>query len=597
MDAASVLAASPLFSGLSDEARSELAAIATRLEVGSGRRVYGEADPPTHLYVVASGRLRVQSRGALLGYVSRGEPVGEIGVVTNEPRTSTVHAIRETVLLAIERVPFLAFCQRHPAALLAITRLLIPRLRQYHGERRTSATGTQGTFAVIPASPAVPARLLGEALVRGLSGWPKARLVTAAHVDATLGAGLARAPISDLEANRRVGGWLADLEAKHRYLVFAADGDRDAWALRCLRHADRVLVLAEAQAEPAPAPFLPGLDGGALLAPVELVLLRTEGDPSPHTLAWRERTGARAHYFVHPWHAPDLAALARQITGRGIGLVLGGGGARGFAHIGLMRALEQLEIDVDVLGGTSMGAFVSALAACGYDSVEMTHIARETFVAANYLNDYSVPRVSLIRGRKFYGRLKEIFGERTIEELRRTYFCVSSNLTSGSAMVHDRGLLATWVGTSMSVPGIAPPIAYEGELLCDGGVVDNLPTGVMQSLERGSIIASNVSIEGEIRAPGTGVGLPDPEALLRRRRRGEQVTLPSLREILLRTATLGGESMLRQAVERADLYIRMPVQDFRVFDWSRLEELVEIGYRQAIASLTPLRDALAGRAA
>jgi NTE family protein len=595
MNAASVLAASPLFSSLGGEAQNELAALAARLEVGSGQRLYGMGEPPTHLYVVASGRLRVQAGARLLGYVSRGEPVGEIGVLTGDPRTSNVHAIRDTVLYAIERAPFLALCERYPAALLELTRLLITRLRQYQGERRASATGTQGTFAVIPASPAVPVQLLGEALVRGLSGWPRARLVTAAHVDATLGAGTAYAPLADLEAGRRVGAWLADLEAKHRYLVLAADGERDPWALRCLRHADRVLVLAEAQADPGSAPVLPSLDGEELLAPVELVLLRSEGDPSPRTLAWRERTGARAHYFVHPWHAPDLAALARQITGRGVGLVLGGGGARGFAHIGLMRALEQLEIDVDVLGGTSMGAFVSALAACGFDSVEMTHIARETFVAANYLNDYNVPRVSLIRGRKFYARLREIFGERAIEELRRTYFCMSSNLTSGSAMVHDRGTLAAWVGTSMSVPGIAPPIAYEGELLCDGGVIDNLPTGVMQSLERGLIIASNVSTEGEIRATGAGLGLPDPEFLLRRRRGAS--ALPSLREILLRTATLGGEATLRQAAERADLYIRMPVQDFRVFDWGRLDELVEIGYRQSIAALAPIRDKLTGRAA
>ena len=135
--------------------------------------------------------------------------------------------------------------------------------------------------------------------------------------------------------------------------------------------------------------------------------------------------------------------------------------------------------------------------ASGFDSVEMTHIARETFVRNNYLNDYALPRVSLIRGRKFAARLLEIFGERQIEDLRRTYFCVSANLTTGATVVHDRGPLAVWVGTSMAVPGVAPPIAYEGDLLCDGGVVDNLPTDVMQSLERGSIVASNVSTEGQ----------------------------------------------------------------------------------------------------
>jgi hypothetical protein len=121
--------------------------------------------------------------------------------------------------------------------------------------------------------------------------------------------------------------------------------------------------------------------------------------------------------------------------------VLGGGGARGFAHISLVRALEELDPPVDVAGGTSMGAFVSALVACGFDSVQMAGIARETFVRNKYLNDYSLPRVSLIRGRKFVTHLDELFGELRIEDLRRTYFCVSANLTTG-AVVHDRGKLA-----------------------------------------------------------------------------------------------------------------------------------------------------------
>lgn len=104
-----------------------------------------------------------------------------------------------------------------------------------------------------------------------------------------------------------------------------------------------------------------------------------------------------------------------------------------------------------------MGAFIAALVACGFDSVEMTHIAYETFVARNYLNDYTMPRVSLIRGQRFHSRLHAIFGQRRIEELRQTYYCISTNLTTGQAVIHDQGELATWVGTSMSVPGVAPP--------------------------------------------------------------------------------------------------------------------------------------------
>ncbi|HEX2185567.1 MAG TPA: patatin-like phospholipase family protein, partial [Chloroflexota bacterium] len=455
--------------------------------------------------------------------------------------------------------------------------------------RMQAATEIHGTFAVIPASQEVPVTTLAEALIRRLSGWPAARLITAAHVDAALGSDAAQTPLSDRAASTRIQEWLNQLEGRHRYLMLAAQSDRDEWALRCLHNADRVLVLAEASAEPTSVRVLDELHEGGLLAPVELVLLRPDGDPSPHTLAWLQETGARAHYFVHPWDERELASLARQITGRGVGLVLGGGGARGFAHIGLIRALEQLRIPVDVAGGTSMGAFISALLACGFDSVEMAQIARETFVRANYLNDYAVPRVSLIRGRKFAARLREIFGERRIEDLRRTYFCVTTNLTTGETVIHDRGPLSLWVGTSMAVPGFAPPIAYEEDLLCDGGLVDNLPTDVMQGLERGSIIACNVSTEGSIRAAGAGRGEPDPEALLRR---GAVEAPPRLSEILVRTATLTGTTAMARAAERADVYIRMPSQGYGMFEWKRLEELIELGYEHALEQLTPLREGL-----
>ncbi|MGQ0622812.1 MAG: patatin-like phospholipase family protein [Panacagrimonas sp.] len=591
MDFDSILSRSLLFGGLPDPVLRSLASLAERSFLHSGEQLFAEGDPATAFFVVASGRLRVTSKGALLGYVGRLDSVGEIGVIRMEPRASSAHAVRDSVLLRFRGAPFMEFLAGHPAALLAITRMIIGRLQSYHGQRRQAATETEGNFTIVPASPNVPVMVLAEALVERLGGWPAARLVGAAHVDAEFGEGAAQTPLAASAEDGRLRDWLGELEDGHRYLVHAAHSDRDGWMRRCLRRADRVLVLAEANRPPSDAPILRELRESSVLARVELILLCPEGDPSPHTLEWLTQSGACAHYFLHPWDPEGLSALARQVTGRGVGLVLGGGGARGFAHIGLVRALDQLKIPVDATGGTSMGAFVAALLACGFDSVEMTHIARETFVARNNLNDYIVPKVALIRARKFLARLREIFGERRIEELRRSFYCISTNLTTGATGVHDRGLVAHWVGTSMAVPGIAPPIAFQGELLCDGGVVDNLPTDVMQGLERGSIIASDVSTAGDLRAPGAGMsGEPDPMALLNWTGLGRA---PRLAEILMRTATLtSGTSLMRASAERADVYIRMPIQDIRMFDWHRLDDLVERGYEHAMKELTPLCEAL-----
>jgi NTE family protein len=588
--AAAILAGVHAFGEVDEHAITEFAARAEMRDLGSGQVLYTIGEDSNEVYVVVSGRLRVTSGERVVGYVGRMQPVGEMGAVTCEPRTATVAAVRDSVVLRFAREDFLAFLHEHPDAMLTLSRLMIARLREQGRTRLQSATELQGTFAVIPASAEVPVRVLAEALVRRLGGWPQARLISAAHVDAALGEGASQAPLTG-DASR-LKSWLGELEGRHRYIVYAADSDRDAWALRCLHSADRVLVLAEASQSPAAVPVVQELHDGGLLAAIELVLLRPEGDPSPYTLEWREAIGARSHYFVHPWDEAELTSLSRQVTGRGVGVVLGGGGARGFAHIGLVRALRELQIAVDVVGGASIGAFLAALIACGLDSVEMTRVARDTFVRSNFLNDYAIPRYSLIRGRKFAARLQEIFGDDRIENLRRPFFCVSTNLTTGLPMIHDRGPLAVWVGTSMAVPGVGPPVAYEGELLCDGGVADNLPTDVMQSLERGSIIASNVSTEGDIRAPGHGVGDPDPEALMRWAGDGAP---PRLGAILMRSATLTGALGMARAAELADVYLDMPCDGIGLFEWKRLDELVERGYEYAVEALAPVRDTLVAR--
>ena len=582
------------FGPLDDGALAELSQGARTIAVRGGELLYDAGEDSTDTYVVVRGRLRVSNGDRLVAYVGRGQPVGEMSALTGERRTSTVAAIRDTVVIAWTRAELTEFLNKHPDAMLMLVKLMLTRLREHGRTRLQSATEESGTFAVLPASEAVPVLVLAEALVRRLGGWPDARLITAEHVDAALGEGAAQT--SDGEGGDRSGDradrlrdWLGRLEARHRYIVYASSSDRDAWALRCLHSADRVLLLAEAGQPPSEVPVVEELHRGGLLAAVELVLLRPDGDPSPYTLAWREAVHARAHYFLHPWDERQLASLSRQVTGRGVGLVLGGGGARGFAHIGLVRALAELQIPIDVVGGTSIGAMLAALIASGFDHVEIRRAMRDTFVRANYLNDYTVPRFSLLRGQKFARRLGEIFGERRIEDLRRPFFCVAADLTSGGQVVGDSGPLAVWVGTSMAIPGIGPPVAWHGHLLVDGGVIDNLPTDVMQSLERGSIIASNVTTDGTVSAPGAGMDDPDPGALTHWSGDGDA---PRLLSILMRSASLSGTVAMARAADYSDVFLELPVAGVGLFEWKRLDELVERGYEYALEALEPVRDSL-----
>ena len=587
MELRSVLAESALFASLSPSAIDALAAIATPLSLRSGQRLFSEGEAAEHLYVVATGRLRVMIGERLAGLVGALEPIGEIGMLSGERRTATIEAIRDAQLIQIRRDQLMEFLVANPQALVAITRVLISRLRQNQREQKLSSARSARTIAVIAGTPGVDADAAARAVQQRLAPLDSCLLVDAAAVDAALGEAMSSTPLNDSENNGRLVEWLNLLERKHRYLVYAAGADPGPWAARCMRQADRVLVVLKSDETPALTPMLDALRRSGIFAMVELVILRPPGASGGDVQAWKALAGARSHYFVRRGNEADFAAVTRQLTGRAIGLVLGGGGARGFAHLGLLRALEERGMHIDLAGGSSMGALISAMVACGWSSHEIAPLLRDTFVTHNYLNDYMFPRIALIKGRKFLRRLREIFGQQMIEHLRMPWFCVSTNLTRGNAMVHDAGPLEIWIAASMAVPGIAPPVVYKGELLADGAVANSLPTDIMQSMERGPIIASNVSTEGDIRAPG--IEGPDPEGLLNWTGPGEP---PSLRDILFRTATMTSESGTRLRAANADLYVRMPVLGIGMFAWKRMDEIVERGYAHAKEKLAEVGDRL-----
>jgi NTE family protein len=593
MDLSALIGKIDVFTTLDATQRDALAGLTSIQYYQGGSIIYHIEEPAQYVYALIYGRLSISNNTDFYSYINRFEIAGEIEILSGEARQTNLKVMRDSMLLCIERDAFLAFLNQHPTVLLALSQLIIRRTQVMLPVKQPMAKGR--TLAIIPVSADIPALYLAEALSHQLHGWPSVRLVTAAHVDALFGEGVSQTALDYSAADIKLRHWLASLEEHHCYVLYAANNGHDGWTIRCLNQADRTLILAEANRPPLELPLSQILHAHPRVSPIELVLLRSAGDPSPYTLDWKKALHARAHYFVHPWAKSDISALARQITSKGLGLVLGGGGARGFAHIGLIRALEQLNIPVDIVGGTSMGAFVAALVACGFDSVEMTHIAHETFVARNYLNDYTMPRVSLIRGQRFHARLHAIFGKRRIEELRHTFYCISTNLTTGQPVVHDQGELATWVGSSMSVPGVAPPVAWHENLLCDGGVINNLPTDVMQNLERGTIIASNVSLHGDIRAPGIGLEEPDQSALLNWHKiiKDKLIHAPRLAEILMRTATLASDTMIQNAsIEKANLHIKMPIDGIGMFEWHRLDDLIELGYQHALEVLLPIRDTL-----
>jgi predicted acylesterase/phospholipase RssA/CRP-like cAMP-binding protein len=554
-----------------------------------GERLFSQGDAGDALYIVVNGRLRIvlePATGArrVLSEVGRGELVGEMALITGQPRSATAEAARDSELVRLPKASFERLVDREPRAMLRLARALVLRL-----QRRTAAPARVArahlSLAVIAGSADVPLREVAGRLASALGPAGATLHLDAALADDRLGAGAAQSPPDDFDASRVVA-WLTEQESRHRYLVYQADASPSEWTARCLRQADRVLLVVDAEVGPAPTSLEQELTGRAAEAgvQVELVLLHRNGDgPARGTAAWLDARSVATHHHLQLGRDADVARLARRATGRAIGLALGGGGARGLAHIGVYRALQECGVPVDVVGGTSMGAIVGAQIALGWDAATIQRRCRQVFGGgAGALLDLTLPVVSLLTGRQMAAQMAALCGDADVEDLWTSFFCVSSNLSRGDVEVHRRGRLRTCLRASGSVAGILPPVARGGDLLVDGGVLNNLPADLVRAAcPEGLVVAVNVDPrEGMRTALEYGEALTARQALAGRM--GNRGRVPGLQEILERVTMLGSIQHSARLAYSVDLYLHPATDPFSMGAFRDIERIVEVGYREAL---------------
>jgi NTE family protein len=267
--------------------------------------------------------------------------------------------------------------------------------------------------------------------------------------------------------------------------------------------------------------------------------------------------------------------------GTAVGVVLAGGGARGFAHIGAIKAMRAAHIPIDLVGGTSMGSIVAAGVALEWDDQELRERMHAAFVRSDPLADFTFPLVALAKGRMVERRLLHHFGEARAEDLWRPYFAVASNLTSGDAVVLRRGLIREAVRASIAIPGILPPVVSNGNLLVDGGVMNNLPCDVMDAMRRGPVIGIDVARRQQPEKP-------HHRGIIRRSFAPPNYDGPGIVNLLLRSATVGSAIQTRSTRDHADLILDPPLDDVEIADWHSFDRAIERGYQSAMARMDDL---------
>jgi NTE family protein len=546
--AADCLADCADLAGVDSSALEALAAGAVQFSLPAGSALFETGTTPEGVYLVASGRLGVKSPGNShwTAEIERGELVGEAGWLLQEPRSATVLALRDSELLLFPNAILQAVSTSSSAFSMALARLCARRLRRSNG--RAPALKRARVFAILPNNEELDVVDLATQLVAELARSGRAELVW------------------DVRASQHTSGWFNRIEELNDYVVYVADPSESGWTRQCCRQADVILLAAQARA--AVSPWLNPVADAALArgARVELALLH-EGSFAPGAATrWLEYVPVTMHH--HIVDAADLGRVARLLTRRGVGLVLSGGGARGFAHLGIIRALREARVPIDIVGGASIGAVIAAGVAMGWGDEEMRLRYRRSFVDTNPVNDYTFPWVALTRGRKVSRLLEREYGDILVEDLRQPFFCISANLTTGRALEHRNGRLSTALRASVAIPGVMPPVFRGDDVLVDGATINNLPVDIMQRHAPGLVIGSDV---GADRSQGG-------------KRR------PNIIQILMHAGMINSASTAAAQRMLADVLLKPPLANVDLLGWQAFDRAIEAGYVYACAALAELPD-------
>ena len=537
-DLVGALVGTRLFSSLDRQLLERVANAIQTLGVRAGESVVTEGEAGETFYVVRSGLLEVvtgptEERVRLL---RAGVAFGELALLGSRTRTATIRALRDSEVWCLPRETF----DELLASEADFARTMVRALTQLVFESRPhQPRGRLSVIAIVPLHPDAPADSLVDAF------------------ETMLGTATVCAVRAQPEATTSEWATMVEaVERDHDIVLLVASHDHDAWFDFCVREADRVVAVANRSATIVP------LDPTTR---TDLVLFGSNRDGAVGPIL--ARLEPRAHHLVDRHdQTSGLGRAVRRITDRSIGIVMSGGGARGFAHIGVLQALADAGVTIDRFAGVSMGALVGALAARRLSPAQISIGLRRELVDRRPFSDYGLPRISLIRANRARAMLERLLGPAQIEELAHDFFCVSADLVSAEPVVHHSGSLVTAVAASMSLPGLAPPLRDGPRILVDGGVLDNLPVETMLRAETGPVIAVDVM----------GRGVPGAR---RSSRSGDR--LPSLLETVARSTTLASRGRAEAQRELASVAIVPELRDVSLLDFARFDAIVAAGRRAA----------------
>ncbi|WP_374404169.1 cyclic nucleotide-binding and patatin-like phospholipase domain-containing protein [Niveibacterium sp.] len=580
-----ILRGSRLFGQIDETALSQLVAQLKPVRKAAGEVIYREKEPSGSLVIVLAGRLRVSRNdpeGNLLLYneLCPGECIGETGMILQQPRTADVVALRDSTVAELSRGHYETLLLQNPLVFSQIFSQAIyhylRHLPQIAERKRAQA------FAIIPLHAGDEAAALAQGLAQAFATRRVTHLRPPAHGEA-----------SDDHAIARRLGTVDAMEVSTDFILYEAEAALSPWTKFAVRQADQVIFVAASTHAPEVGTLEQQLrlEPGLIYKRQHLVLMHPAGTSTPTAPApWRAARDVERVYLMRQDKPGDHESLARFLTGRATGIVLGGGGARGFAHIGVLQALEEARIPIDLIGGNSMGALIGAQYACGIGFDEI----RENILSFTRTGERpALPVISVLSGRRIERELRRLFGDATADALWRPYFAAACNLSQACTTVQDTGPLWRAVLASNSPAGLLPPVLLGGDLLVDGAILDNVPVEAMRTrlgtkLEKrrgnGTVIAVDVDVREALQVDAELKRL-SPWRKIRGHMLADAPVMPGIGDILYRASHMGGLTQRGRTISLSDYYLEPPVAEFPLMAYRHAREIAAAGYRYASSEI------------
>lgn len=578
-----LLRAIPGFENLSNRNVYKIIAQAEFRNVVRGERLIREGDEADVLYFVYRGRFVVHAGNTPVAEIVAGESIGEIAFFTGAKRTASVFAARTSGVLSLTRDAFDQLTKEIPELSQNIILTLAKRV----------ADTTKQTTRMRLKAPKIAALIgLGEdALPGDLSAQIAMELAALGEWDIV---SLYDLPDDEGSEELALGDKVAHAEfGSDNLLLICPGGEQNSELVNMvIENSDCIFLFArgsDGHNGPVPLNALEDtLFSSQVQATIHLVLWRKHYEEEIRSTAnWLENRDIHMHHHLALDRPNDAKRVARFIAGKALGLVLGGGGALGTAHLGMIKALHEHGIEIDILGGTSVGAAMAGAIAAGHTPDEAMRRTDDIFITNKAMGRWGLPLFSFLNDKNFDTQLMKHYGDVQIEDLPFNYFALAASLTTNDVQVMRRGSLFGAVRSSAAIPAVLPPYVTEnGEVLIDGSLMDNVPVNTMRQLKLGSNIVCSFDNNQAWFVRERNQELPGQFGILARmlglkrskRLRGK---FPNIAQVLMRTMVINSRRHMTNVQKEGDIFINLrPTPGMSFISWHKGQKQFDAAYNE-----------------